>query len=282
MDKLAINRRLFLLGAPLALAGCAQSGAYRPLGVGAPADPYYAAIYGPMDDGHIRIPAVDLSEIPPRFWRREVADPTGERPGTIVVDPANRFAYFVLPNHRAIRYGVGVGREEAFNFRGEATIARKAEWPHWTPTEDMIHRQPKLYGPVRAGLPGGINNPLGARALYLYRNGVDSHYRLHGTNEPSTIGTMVSSGCIRFLNQDIIDLYNRAPVGTRVNVLPAERPLTARDQTAGADREYDAADDPTFGAPTDPAYAMGPDAAYGAPDYPDVGPGYPAQIDRGY
>ena len=103
----------------------------------------------------------------------------------------------------------------------QPTIARKAEWPRWTPTPAMIKREPQRYGPVAGGLPGGAGNPLGPRALYLYRDGRDTLYRLHGTTEPHTIGTMVSSGCVRFLNQDIIDLYGRVPVGTRAVVLTA-------------------------------------------------------------
>ena len=264
---MTIDRRLFLFGAPLALAGCAQVPPPSGFNMSPQIDAYYRSIYGPIDNEPFPIPAVDLSQIDPRFWRREVADPTGQRPGTIVVDPANRFAYLVEPGGRAIRYGVGVGREEAFNFQGEANIARKAEWPHWTPTADMIAREPKRYGPYRAGLPGGINNPLGARALYLYRGGVDTHYRLHGTVEPETIGTMVSSGCVRFINQDIIDLYRRVPLGTRVVVLPAERPLTA---SSGPTAYGEPA--PPYGAPpygAAPVYEgpmVGPEGApYGAP-----------------
>ena len=107
------------------------------------------------------------------------------------------------------------------NFQGEATIARKAEWPGWRPTPDMIARDPDRYGPLKEGLPGGTGNPLGPRALYLYRDNRDTYYRLHGTVEPWTIGTKVSSGCIRLLNQDIMDLYNRVPVGTKAVVLPS-------------------------------------------------------------
>lgn len=127
----------------------------------------------------------------------------------------------MIENGRALRYGVGVGKQEAFNFQGEATIARKAEWPGWRPTPDMIARDPARYGPLKDGLPGGAGNPLGPRALYLYRNNQDTYYRLHGTVEPWTIGTMVSSGCVRLLNQDIMDLYRRVSVGTKVVVLSA-------------------------------------------------------------
>ncbi len=178
-------------------------------------------MYGPLESEPYPVPAADLTEVNPEFLRREVAYNTHEHAGTIVVDPNERYAYLVLSQGRAIRYGVGVGQEEGFNFRGEAIIARKAAWPRWTPTPNMIRREPERYGPYAGGLAGGPSNPLGARALYLYKDGRDTLYRLHGTNEPATIGTMVSSGCIRFLNHDIIDLYRRAPVSTKVVVRPA-------------------------------------------------------------
>lgn len=206
---------------PFLLAGCVSRGQD---GFAAPESPFpqsYVSMYSAVDTEPFPVPAVDLKKVKPRFLRREVAYQTKEQPGTIVVDPSARYAYLVLPHGRAIRYGVGVGKEEAFNFRGEATIARKAKWPGWRPTPDMIKRQPDRYGPLRDGLPGGERNPLGPRALYLYRDGKDTYYRLHGTVEPWTIGTMVSSGCIRLLNQDIMDLYRRVPVGSKVVVLPA-------------------------------------------------------------
>ena len=139
------------------------------------------------------------------------------RPGTIVVNVGERRLYLVRPGSAAIRYAVGVGREEALNFRGSAVIGRKAEWPRWSPTEAMMHRMP-IYAHYAGGLPGGIDNPLGARALYLYRGNQDTLFRLHGTNEPDTIGEKVSSGCIRLFNHDIIDLYDRVPVGAPVVV----------------------------------------------------------------
>ena len=189
--------------------------------------PQYLAMYGAVENEPYPVPAVDLTEVNPAFLRKEIAYDTGEHPGTIVVDPSERYAYLVLPRGRAIRYGVGVGLEEGFNFRGEAVIARKAEWPRWTPTPNMIRREPERYGPYAGGLQGGPENPLGARALYLYRDGRDTMYRLHGTNEPATIGTMVSSGCVRFLNQDIIDLHRRAPTGTKVVVRPSRAIATS-------------------------------------------------------
>lgn len=161
------------------------------------------------------VPTFDLDL---NFQRYEVDDPTGEAPGTIIVDTKAKFLYFVLPNKRAIRYGVATGSEAA-GWTGTATINRKAEWPHWMPPADMLVRWPHLKPTAAAGgLPGGPDNPLGARALYLYDHGRDTLYRIHGTNEPETIGQSVSSGCIRMRNIDVIDLFNRTPVGTKVVV----------------------------------------------------------------
>lgn len=150
----------------------------------------------------------------------EIADPTGQAPGTIVVDTREKYLYYVLPNKKAIRYGVATG-DEAFGWTGEAIVQRKAEWPRWTPTPTMIAREPERYAKYAGGLAGGPENPLGPRALYLFKDGKDTLYRLHGTTEPETIGTTVSSGCVRLLNQDIIDLYRRVPIGTKVVVMPA-------------------------------------------------------------
>lgn len=151
-----------------------------------------------------------------QYERYEIDDPTGEEPGTVVVDTGSRYLYFVLPNKKAIRYGVAVG-DEAFGWTGNATMARKAEWPTWTPPASMLERWPHLR-PRAGGMAGGPENPLGARALYLYQNGQDTLYRIHGTNEPEKIGQAVSSGCIRMRNIDAIDLYNRVKVGAKVIV----------------------------------------------------------------
>jgi lipoprotein-anchoring transpeptidase ErfK/SrfK len=148
----------------------------------------------------------------PRLRRQVVNYPTSEAPGTIVIDTANTYLYFVLGGGKAIRYGVGVGRE-GFTWSGVKTVERKSEWPDWLPPADMLARQPYL----PRFMAGGPGNPLGARAMYLS----GSVYRIHGTNKPSSIGQHVSSGCIRMLNEDVIDLYARAQVGTKVVVLPA-------------------------------------------------------------
>jgi lipoprotein-anchoring transpeptidase ErfK/SrfK len=150
--------------------------------------------------------------VDPHFARYEIDDPTGQPPGTIVVETKERQLYLVLPNKRAIRYGVAVG-DEAYGWTGTARIARKGEWPNWNPPAEMIKRWPHVHA-----VNGGPDNPLGARALYLYDGNKDTLYRIHGTNEPEKIGQAVSSGCIRMNNLDVIDLYNRTPVGATVLV----------------------------------------------------------------
>jgi lipoprotein-anchoring transpeptidase ErfK/SrfK len=148
------------------------------------------------------------------FLPATVDYPTGERPGTIVIDTRQHFLYLVLEGGRAQRYGVGVGRE-GFGWSGRVRVGAKTEWPTWTPPAEMRKRQPYL--PV--SLPGGPNNPLGARAMYLYDGGRDTLYRIHGSNEPWTIGHNVSSGCIRMRNEDVMELYKSVAVGTPVVVL---------------------------------------------------------------
>jgi len=143
---------------------------------------------------------------------------TGYDPDTIVIDPPNTFLYLVETENSARRYGVGVGRA-GLAWSGEAVVGRKAKWPSWRPTANMIRRQPRRYARYARGVQGGPSNPLGARALYLYRDGRDTMYRIHGTNEPWTIGQAVSNGCIRLLNEHVVDLYERVSVGTPVIVL---------------------------------------------------------------
>lgn len=143
---------------------------------------------------------------------------SGYRPGTIVVDPRNHFLYLVESRTRARRYGVGVGKA-GLAFQGSAIIRRKAEWPSWTPTKNMIRREPAKYAKYADGVPGGPGNPLGARALYLYKGKRDTYFRIHGTTQPWSIGRSVSNGCIRMLNAHVKDLYQRVPLGSRVVVL---------------------------------------------------------------
>jgi lipoprotein-anchoring transpeptidase ErfK/SrfK len=155
---------------------------------------------------------VPEAEFDPHFARYEVSDSTHQPPGTIVVETKERQLYLVLPEGKAIRYGVSVG-DEAYGWSGTAKVDRKAEWPAWNPPAEMIKRWPHVHA-----MQGGPMNPLGARALYLSDHGKDTLYRIHGTNEPEKIGRAVSSGCIRMRNIDVVDLYNRVPVGATVIV----------------------------------------------------------------
>jgi lipoprotein-anchoring transpeptidase ErfK/SrfK len=165
--------------------------------------------------------------LPARLQRSVVALNTSEAPGTIIIDTGYTALYYVLGQGRAIRYGVGVGRE-GFTWSGVQTISRKAEWPDWHPPAQMIARQPYL----PRFMAGGPGNPLGARAMYLG----SSEYRIHGTNDPTTIGKFVSSGCIRLTNEDVSDLFGRVDVGTKVVVLPKSGPhIEARAMAEGAD-----------------------------------------------
>ena len=209
-DNPTLSRRTVIAGLPLLVAGCDNSSRLF--------DTLSGGEYGATQDSTYTVPAVDLSTIDRNMLRQEVDWRGSERPGTIVVNVPERRLYLVEGGGRALRYAVGVGREEALNFHGSAVIGRKEKWPRWTPTASMIAAMPR-YRPYAGGMAGGLGNPLGARALYLYRDGRDTYFRVHGTNEPESIGHAVSSGCIRLFNQDIIDLYNRVPVGTHVTVV---------------------------------------------------------------
>ena len=158
----------------------------------------------------------------PIYRRKEVQYDTREKSGTIVINPSEHFLYFVQGGGRAVRYGVGVG-SEGFAWSGVATVHSKQEWPNWYPTNDYLQRQPTARSRLNlqsgSGMVAGLANPLGARALYLWQGNKDTLYRIHGTNEPWTIGQNVSSGCIRLTNEDVIDLYDRTSVGAKVIVL---------------------------------------------------------------
>jgi lipoprotein-anchoring transpeptidase ErfK/SrfK len=219
--SVAVSRREFLLGflslSALATPALAQSnplydgdGAVRDLSLLPPAE-------SPID---YEIVPANLNKIPVSFHKQLVDYSGSEWPGTLIVDPEHRHLYHVHENHQAIRYGVGVGRA-GFAWSGEAKIGMKRRWPRWLPPEEMVVRDEKA-AKWANGMPGGPENPLGARALYLYANGMDTLYRIHGTNDPSSIGKALSSGCIRMLNQDIADLYLRVPIGSKVVVLPSQ------------------------------------------------------------
>ena len=213
-------RKLFLIGvASLGLAAnaaSAQSFFNLPLslpGSPPPADPH--TFLPPDADPNYSTPGgydndVDMS----RTTRKEVADPTGQPAGTLTINTHERKLYLSEGNGRALQYGIGVGRQ-GFAWKGEAAIGRKSFWPGWTPPPEMIDRQPYL----PRHMEGGMENPLGARALYLFQGKKDTLFRIHGTNEPNSIGKAVSSGCIRMLDSDVIDLYGRVTKGTPVVVL---------------------------------------------------------------
>jgi lipoprotein-anchoring transpeptidase ErfK/SrfK len=227
MSDLLFDRRRLLAGsaslAALALAGCATTesprlslaAAREPGKTAVPAD--ILAMYGPLPDEKFPIPAAHIGLVDPRYWRQAVDDPTGEAPGTVVVSTAERMLYLVGENGRAMRYGVGIGRD-GFSWSGRARIAYNREWPTWTPPAEMIARQPELE-PYRHGMAPGLDNPLGPRALYIFQGNRDTLYRLHGNPDERSIGKAVSSGCVRLLDQDVIDLYNRVPAGSPILVI---------------------------------------------------------------
>lgn len=222
-----IDRRAFLIGAGALVAGCSANTGQPPLEPAAFApmptvDPFYVDMYGPRPNERFPLPAIDIRQVDPKFLRQLVDYDTPEPVGTIIVDTRDRFLYLVMENGRAMRYGVGVGRQ-GLSWSGRATIQMKREWPRWTPTQNMMARDPELVQ-WADGMEPGLTNPLGARALYLFENGRDTLYRLHGTHEPWSIGQAMSSGCIRLFHHDIIDLYERTPIGTRVVVLEHRGP----------------------------------------------------------
>lgn len=219
----ALSRRAVLagLGAAALTAGCTGAGIEMPalqldaMSTGAirpqisvdkditKPDLMYASF---QDEGFI-VPAVPYKKVKPEWRRQIVVDPTGEAPGTIVVRVSERHLYWVQPGGDAVRYGVGVGKD-GFLWSGRGVIQYTKKWPTWTPPKEMIARKPEV-AKWANGQPGGLTNPLGARALYIFTNGQDSGYRVHGSPEWWSIGTQASSGCIRLMNQDIVDLYNR-------------------------------------------------------------------------
>lgn len=171
----------------------------------------------PSPAGAHPTPGTEPFELDPKF-EPQIVEFSGYVAGMLVIIPRKHFLYLVHSDRSALRYGVGVGKA-GLVFRGEAVVGRKAKWPSWRPTDNMIRREPGKYARYANGVPGGPNNPLGARALYLYRDGRDTMYRIHGTNQPWSIGKSVSNGCIRMLNDHVIDLYERVPEGAKVMVI---------------------------------------------------------------
>lgn len=211
-----LNRRSFLAGSAaglgaLGLAGCTTTDGMSNMEA--------AQFYGPLPNEKFPVPAVDVSKLHPKYHRRVVRYDSKEAPGTIIVDPSNYYVYRIEGDGNATRYGANVGRE-GFLWSGDAYVGRKAEWPTWTPPKEMILRQPEARK-YAGGMPGGLDNPLGARTLYLYQKGVYTLYTLYSTIDPETIGSGITSGCTGLLTQDMMDLYSRTPVKTKVIVLPA-------------------------------------------------------------
>ena len=213
------DRRAFLFGAAkglgmlglgtLGLAGCVSDDNHLAEA---------AKLYGPVSDPRFPIPAVDVTKLEAKYVRATVRYESKEAAGTIIVDPANHYVYRIEGDGTATRYGANVGRA-GFLWSGEAYVGRKAEWPVWTPPKEMIARQPeaKKYA---AGMPPGLDNPLGARTLYLYRDNKYTLFTIYSTSDPTTIGTGITSGCTGLLTQDMLDLFPRTPVKTKVIVLP--------------------------------------------------------------
>ncbi len=218
-----LSRRHVLLAAPaLALAACAPQAPTSRAATPVPSPPL-PAFYGAVTTEPFPIPAVPPGVVPPALWRKRVGNPFPGRPaGTIIVDPDATFLHLIESPQTAMRYGVSVGAE-GFAWNGDARLQYRRKWPRWTPPDSMVARQPELepWSIANGGMPPGPDNPLGARALYLFQNGRDTLYRIHGGCEPELLGKAVSSGCIRLLDQDIIDLYNRSRDGVRVVVLPS-------------------------------------------------------------
>jgi lipoprotein-anchoring transpeptidase ErfK/SrfK len=211
-----LNRRSFLAGTAasfgaLGLAGCVTADGLSSAEV--------ARMYGPLPDEKFPIPAVDVTKVDPKYYRRTVRYDSKEAPGTIIVDPGNYYVYRIEGDGNATRYGANVGRD-GFKWSGDAYVGRKAEWPIWTPPKEMIKRQPEA-AKYAGGMPPGLDNPLGARTLYLYQNGAYTLYTIYSTSDPETIGNGITSGCTGLLTQDMMDLYSKTPIKTKVVVLPA-------------------------------------------------------------
>ena len=222
-----LSRRMILSGAGalalLGVTGCSRTldlsalqvddvttGSLRPMRPSISVDKNITGpdvMYASFTDGGFILPEVPYKKVKPEFRRQIVVDPTGEQPGTIVVHLQERLLYLVQPGGDAIRYGVGIGKD-GFRWSGRANVQYGKEWPVWTPPAEMIARKPELVK-WQGGQPGGLTNPLGARALYIYQDGKDTGYRIHGSPEWWSIGQAMSSGCVRLINQDIIDLYSR-------------------------------------------------------------------------
>jgi lipoprotein-anchoring transpeptidase ErfK/SrfK len=215
-----------------ALAGCQTMATPAPMPratqrpIESPDEAELRRRYAALEDGGHTIPAIPYQKLDPKYYRQRVPDPTGEAAGTVVVDTVGRFLYVVEPGGTAMRYGVGIGRD-GFAWQGEGVIHWRQPWPRWKVPDEMIAREPHLerYSVANGGMDPGIRNPLGARALYIFQNGRDTLYRLPGSPDWASIGKATSSGCVRLVNQDVIDLYTRVPYHARIVV--HQKPLTS-------------------------------------------------------
>ncbi|MDN2567132.1 L,D-transpeptidase [Aquibium sp. A9E412] len=220
-----IGRRAFLVGlSAAAVSGCVAVPQRTPAAKLQPAPapaPVVPPMYYARPEERFPVPEVDIARLDRRFWRTEVAYPGKEKPGTLIVDTPAKYLYHVRPGGRAMRYGIGVGRE-GFAWAGRAIVAYKRKWPRWTPPDSMVARQPELepYSIANGGMDPGPRNPLGSRALYIHKDGKDTLYRLHGTPEAWSIGKAVSSGCIRLINQDVMHLHDTVRDGSPIVVIP--------------------------------------------------------------
>lgn len=256
----ALTRRSFGALALGSLAACAATTA--------PEEPSMNFLpgYGPIFDAGYTLPGV-----PPEYTqgvnRRMTGIYAGEQgPGTLDVDPYAKFLYLINDDGTAIRYPIGVGRA-GLSFSGNGTVQVMRKWPGWTPTPNMLRREPEVYGPYAGGIPGGLRSPLGSRALYLYKNGRDTFYRIHGTNDMTSIGNSGSAGCIRMFNQDIIDLFERSYIGLRVHVRTEEESLRVDPENFGRGIEMP----PVILDPED-VYGEAAVAADRPPDFDAVNP----------
>ncbi len=183
-------------------------------------NPVNSAMYGQVRDTDFTLPAIPVSRIDPQYLRQEVDYPTREKPGTIIVDTNTKHLYLVEQGGKAMRYGVGLGRE-GYAWTGRGVIQWKQKWPRWTPPAEMVSRQPdvRAFSAENGGMNPGLGNPLGARALYIFKDGQDTLYRIHGTPDWQSVGKATSSGCVRMLNQDVVDLFDRVPAKADIVVM---------------------------------------------------------------
>lgn len=225
--------------------------------------------YEPLFDAGFNLPGIPITYTQGDNRRMEGIYQGEQGPGTLDVDPYAKFLYYINEDGTAVRYPVGVGRA-GLAFAGDGRIQLKRKWPGWTPTQNMLRREPEVYGPFRKGIPGGLRSPLGARALYLYRNGRDTFFRIHGTNDLESIGNSGSAGCIRMFNQDVIDLYERVPIGIKVHVRSEAESLRVDPENFNRGFELP----PKL---IDPEQIYGPDADTRAPDFDAVDPATPIE-----